>query len=42
MRMTVYGNSSSNPENKIDTPLFIEKPYLRTNSNKTNFEKDID
>ena len=31
MPINVFGNSSNNSEHKIDTSLFLQKPYLRTN-----------
>ena len=38
-----FGNSnSSNYDNKIDTRLFVQKPYLRTNYIEANIEEDID
>ena len=37
------GYSSSNDSgNKIDTSLFVQKPYLRTNYIESNIEEDID
>ena len=42
MPIKVFGNSSSNNDNKIDTSLFVQKPYLRTNYIETNIEEDID
>ena len=39
--MNVFGNSSNNSEHKIDTSLFVQKPYLRTNYIESNIE-DID
>ena len=42
MPMTVFGNSSNNSDNKIDTRLFLQKPYLRTNYTESNIEEDID
>ena len=42
MPIKVFGNSSNNSDNKIDTSLFVQKPYLRTNSIEANIEKDID
>ena len=36
------GNSSNNSEQKIDTSLFVQKPYLRTNYIEANIEEDID
>ena len=29
MPINVFGNSSKNSEHKIDTSLFVQKPYLR-------------
>ena len=31
MPINVFGNSLNNSKNKIDTSLFVQKPYLRTN-----------
>ena len=42
MPINVSGNSSNNSENKIDTSLFVKKPYLRTNYIEANIEEDID
>ena len=42
MPNNVFGNSSNNNDNKIDTSLFVQKPYLRTNCIESNIEKDID
>ena len=43
MPINVFGNSSSNiSQNKIDTTLFVKKPYLRTNYIESNMEEDID
>ena len=42
MPINVFGNSSNNSENKIDTSLIVQKPYLRTNYIDTNIEEDID
>ena len=41
MPISVFGNSSNNSINKIDTSLFVQKPYLRTNYIKANIEGDI-
>ena len=41
MPINVFGNSSNNSEHKIDTSLFVQKPYLRTNYIEANIE-DID
>ena len=42
MPINVFGNSSYNSENKIDTSLFVQKLYLRTNYIESNFEEDTD
>ena len=42
MPINVFGNSSNNSDNKIDTSLFVQKPYLRTNYIEGNIEEDID
>ena len=42
MPINVFGNSSNNSEQKIDTSLFVQKPYLRTNYIEANIEEDID
>ena len=44
MPINVFGNSSSSYDNgnKIDTSLFVQKPYLRTNYIEANIEEDID
>ena len=44
MPLNVFGNSSfsNNNGNKIDTSLFVKKPYLRTNYIESNIEEDID
>ena len=43
MPINVFGNSNSNDNgNKIDTSLFVQKPYLRTNYIEANIEEDID
>ena len=43
MPINVLGNSNSNnSDNKIDTSLFVQKPYLRTNYIESNIEEDID
>ena len=31
MPIKVFGNPSNNSDNKIDTELFVQKPYLRHN-----------
>ena len=44
MPINVFGNSNSkyNNGNKIDTSLFVQKPYLRTNNIEANTEEDIE
>ena len=44
MPINEFGNSSSknNNCNKIDTSLFVQKSYLRTNYIESNIEEDID
>ena len=42
MPINVFGNSSNNSDNKIDTSLFVQKPYLRTNYIEADIEEDID
>ena len=42
MPINVFGNSSNNSDNKIDTSLFVQKPYLRTNYIESNTEENID
>ena len=42
MPINVFGNSSNNSVNKIDTSLFVQKPYLRSNYIESNIEEDID
>ena len=42
MPINVFGNSSNNYDNKIDTSLFVQKPYLRTNYIESEIEENID
>ena len=44
MPINLFGNSSSSYDNgkKIDTSLFVQKPYLRTIFIESNVEEDID
>ena len=42
MPINVFGNSSNKSDHKIDTSLFVQKPYLRTNYIEANIEEDID
>ena len=38
----MFGKSLKNFDNKTDTSLFLQKPYLRSDYKKTNIEEDID
>ena len=38
MSINLFGNSSHDNNNKIDTSLFVQKPYLRTNLIDNNIE----
>ena len=40
MPINEFGNSN-NSENRIDTSLFVQKPYLRTKYIESNIEEDI-
>ena len=40
MPINVFGKPSHDNGNKIDTSLIVEKPNLRTNCIKANFEED--
>ena len=44
MPINIFGNISSSYDNgnKIDTSLFVQKPYLRTNYIESNIEENID
>ena len=42
MPLNVFGSNSNSSENKIDTSLFVRKPYLRINYIESNIEEDID
>ena len=42
MPINVFGSTSLNPENKIDTSSFVQKPYLKTNYIESNIEEYID
>ena len=42
MPINVFGNTSNTSDNKIDTSLFVQKPYLTTNYIEANIEEDID
>ena len=42
MPINVFGNSNSkNSDNKIDTTVFEQKSYFRTNDIESNIEEDI-
>ena len=42
MPISVFGNSNSNSDNKIDTSIIVQKPYLRSNYIESNIEEEID
>ena len=42
MPINVFGNSSNDNGSKIDTSLFVQKPYLKHNYIEANIEIDID
>ena len=43
MPINVIGNSKSYDNgNKVNTSLFVQKPYLRMNYKESNLEEDID
>ena len=43
MPINVFGDSIRNDNgSKIDTSLFVRKPYLRTNYIESNIEENID
>ena len=42
MPINVFGNWSYSHDIEIDTSLFVQKPYLRTNYIESNIEEDID
>ena len=42
MPINVFGKSSHDNNNKIDTSLFVQKPYLRSNYIEAKIEEDID
>ena len=42
MPVNVFGNSLNNSEQKIDTSLFVQKPFLRTNYVEAKIEENID
>ena len=42
MAINAFGNSSNNSEQKIDTSLIVQRPYLRANYIEANIEEDVD
>ena len=42
MPINLFGNSSNISDNKINTSLFVQKPYLRHNYIEAIIEEDID
>ena len=42
MPINKFGHSSKNSQYKIDSSLFVQKPYLRSNYIEVNIEEDID
>ena len=42
MPINVIGKSWNISYKKIDTPLFVQKPYLRSKYIESNLEEDID
>ena len=42
MPINLFENSSNSSDNEIDTSLFVQKPYLKTNYIESNIEEDID
>ena len=42
MAINVFGKTSGTTENKFDTTLFVQKPYLRNNYIQSNIEEEID
>ena len=41
MPINIFGKSSHDNNNKIDTSLIVQKPYLRTKYIEGKFEEDI-
>ena len=41
MPINVFGNSSNNSGNKIDTSQFVQKSYLRYNYIESDIDHDI-
>ena len=42
MPIIILGNSSNNSDKKIDTSLFVQRPFLRSNYTEANIEEDVD
>ena len=42
MPINVFGNPSNNSIKRIDTSIFVQKPYLRSNYVESNFDENID
>ena len=42
MPKTVFGKYSNDNNNKIDTSLFVQKPYMRAEYIESKIEEDID
>ena len=42
MLINIFGNSSNNSERRIDTSIFVQKPFFRTNYLESNNEEDMD
>ena len=42
MPINVFGNSSDENSNKIDTSLIVQKPYLKHNCIEANIEEDLE
>ena len=42
MAINVFGKSSNNSEKRIDTRLFVQKPYLIINYIEKTTEQDIE
>ena len=40
MPTNVFGSKSGNTESKIDTSLFVQKPYLKTNNTESKIVED--
>ena len=38
----VFGSTSGNSSNTLDTSIFVQKPYLRSKYFENNNEEDID